>query len=1485
MKKKVSVLLSAALLVLQLPHAAAGVEPENLTDTEIPRKNANLVDPTVQNGFTYLCINNNLTLSYQINAADGTVSWYVPDTYEKFLLNKNPSEFGFEGFELSPPRDQVHPFSFTAESGKTYVIQARLRNNSESGIIPYIGASMNNSWSSKTVVGTNEYQKTGMALDRDGWQDFKCSITLPENYVENTSNGVYANRVYLGLGQEMEKGTGFLVDVSGKDSFYFAEEQAYQLNLLTDGKTLYEGGGELTLTAELKNQIGILGGLSQEFDWYALKGDRSGLASGIQLTETDGSKTVCVTWNDTLPEGDYLIVARAKKYDMVRTFRFTIAKESLEDAINTIPENIIPDTSKEMGEKYLQYNASQVSRTYPVVDGKQCLEFSAKDQNLAFVPDTKSGYFGGFAINTPSKPLAFQAEAGKTYVIRANVKKVPERGESRFGAAMNDTWNVLNVIKTNEYPEGMLLTDAWQDFSATLTLPKNYNSSAMGIYADEVYFGLATGTVNGGFYVDISEKDSIYFAEEKPVLVRLSCEKRDQLSAGDVIEIQATVSNQIGIGGTLSQELSWYCLNDDHTETVQGVEIVPKENGAVLRVNRTDGLDQGLTVVAVSKQYGLVSEISPLKAGHKRFYVSPDGDDAAAGTKNNPLKTLAGARDRIRVYRSQDDTPAIEVIFSEGVYRFSETVSFSAKDSGTETAPVIYRAADGERVVFSGAVELDLSNAELVSDPEILERLPESARGKTVVTAISDFPYQIDQNELAPTAQQLCGYWEYPELYADGKAQTLAQWPNGEANYATWTYQSDTAFGYSDQAPDRWVNAADWWVGGYLMWDYQYIRLPGKSVNPENRTIQVETDSIFYPKEGRKDLTHRWKAFNLLEELDVPGEWYLDTDSMKLYYYPPVDFGNCSFEMSALKNSMIRMQNTDYVTFRGIEFTKTRGNGIDLVDVEHVMVQDCAFTDIGVNAIDMSGSKQAETDRDYWQRQDIDAAYNCEISDCTFYEIGGHAVILDGGNVDTLRPGRNVIKNSFFSRCAQKIRNYDTILIHGCGNEVTHNSISRTPFQAIRFYGNDHKISYNEIYHVRQESDDSGAIYCGRNSVQRGTVISYNYLHDLLSTQELNFKHLPAIYLDDGQCGITAEYNIIQNAEFDIYTNGTDHLYQKNIIADMAQKHLYFRTRFLSNAAACNSNTEQSKFAGYIANPELYYQAYPNLKTIVESDSLAGTYAVSLYALNQIRNNLCVRAGSNEVGPYVKNISGNQELDAFYDFVDPEHLDYRIKNSSAYADMGVLTEDFDLEQIGVVSDNRLTEQPVRLLSPGAGEKISANQFHFTWYETPGATTYTIEVARDAEFLNVVTEQEVFYAYADLELPNPDGSEYFWRVTAHNKSREFSSDWQSETRSFQNGEKLTAEAELSEDGTLSLTLTNHYSKDGMKVWSYLAEYDGNGSLLAAQLTVNYLSYQIPMNVTGAKPRLKYPEQAKTVLLYCWDEAQKPYITPKLLRSAV
>ena len=50
---------------------------------------------------------------------------------------------------------------------------------------------------------------------------------------------------------------------------------------------------------------------------------------------------------------------------------------------------------------------------------------------------------------------------------------------------------------------------------------------------------------------------------------------------------------------------------------------------------------------------------------------------------------------------------------------------------------------------------------------------------------------------------------------------------------------------------------------------------------------------------------------------------------------------------------------------------------------------------------------------------------------------------------------------------------------------------------AIVFGGNEHLIEFNEIHDVCHESNDAGAIYGGRDWTMRGTVIRYNYFHDI----------------------------------------------------------------------------------------------------------------------------------------------------------------------------------------------------------------------------------------------------------------------------------------------------------------------------------------------------------------------------------------------------
>ena len=87
------------------------------------------------------------------------------------------------------------------------------------------------------------------------------------------------------------------------------------------------------------------------------------------------------------------------------------------------------------------------------------------------------------------------------------------------------------------------------------------------------------------------------------------------------------------------------------------------------------------------------------------LYVAPDGDDKGDGSRKEPLATLLGARDYIRQHRAELQGPIV-VEFAEGIYRFSEPVEFGKDDGGSADQQVVYRAAEGTEVRFSGAVSV-----------------------------------------------------------------------------------------------------------------------------------------------------------------------------------------------------------------------------------------------------------------------------------------------------------------------------------------------------------------------------------------------------------------------------------------------------------------------------------------------------------------------------------------------------------------------------------------------------------------------------------------------------------------------------------------------------------------------------------------------------------------------------------------------------------
>ena len=122
-------------------------------------------------------------------------------------------------------------------------------------------------------------------------------------------------------------------------------------------------------------------------------------------------------------------------------------------------------------------------------------------------------------------------------------------------------------------------------------------------------------------------------------------------------------------------------------------------------------------------------------ADELHLYVSPEGNDSAAGTFYKPLATLQGARDALRVMRKdgtlKPGTP-VRVTFQAGSYPMMDPVEFSAEDSGTADAPVTFEAARASRVRFTGSVPLE-ENGQPVTDEKILAKLPEAAREKVRV--------------------------------------------------------------------------------------------------------------------------------------------------------------------------------------------------------------------------------------------------------------------------------------------------------------------------------------------------------------------------------------------------------------------------------------------------------------------------------------------------------------------------------------------------------------------------------------------------------------------------------------------------------------------------------------------------------------------------------------------------------------------------------
>ena len=753
-----------------------------------------------------------------------------------------------------------------------------------------------------------------------------------------------------------------------------------------------------------------------------------------------------------------------------------------------------------------------------------------------------------------------------------------------------------------------------------------------------------------------------------------------------------------------------------------------------------------------------------------KIYVSLNGNDGNAGTADKPLKTLEGAKNAVR--RLKKDKP-IEVIFSGGEYRFTDGVNFETQDSGAESAPITYKAADGEKVVFKGSYAFDADEGTYVSDEDILKRVDVKVRNKLVQYDLNKLGYKYGLPDTTQIQQYLFltypGEEEYINLYLDDKEQMISQWPNGDDEYVSWVEATEKGdgiggskggtFRYDGSRPDRWEQADSFWVGGYPGYNYRYERNSVESVDAANRTIKLATPTCFglVSKESKS-----WKAYNLLEEIDVPGEWFVDKNTMTLYYYPPYALNDKTLEISFLADPFFNMKDVSYMNIEGIEFSEHRSHAISAQSCSYINIDGCTFRNIDGRGITTFGTKRTHYSYSRWQ----DAAYEFHIKNCVFDNIGASAATLEGGNIDTLEPGNCSFENNMVMRVSTKSKNAEAIIFNGVGNSFTNNEISSGSFHAITYRGSEHKINNNEIFDVNKCTDDSGAIYAGRDYTMRNTEIAYNYIHDNYAYRQLSRGYNIAIYWDDGLPGQNAHHNIIVNGQSVLMSTGQDDHFDNNTVVNSSHYGVIM-TRRSGGADAANVNA--------LADKGLYFERYP----LMEMGLLA---QYKDYGINNTSvGNLLANVAADRYAAMDYGTIDNVRVDECNDFVDPQNQDYRIKSDSETAKQlpGLINDKYDLDNIGVrgmsFEFNEETAPFDKLYPQNGVGGVDAKETEFVWERVFGANNYRLVVATDKDMKNVVYDEVVPYNIAKVSGLSKNTT-YYWQVWANNISRRWNSTW-------------------------------------------------------------------------------------------------------------
>lgn len=551
------------------------------------------------------------------------------------------------------------------------------------------------------------------------------------------------------------------------------------------------------------------------------------------------------------------------------------------------------------------------------------------------------------------------------------------------------------------------------------------------------------------------------------------------------------------------------------------------------------------------------------------FYLSTRGNDAWSGTlaepnsdqTDGPFATIQQAQKRVRNLQQRAEKTSIVVQIRGGEYRLDETVIFDLRDSRLQGAFTSYQSAPGEKPIFHS----DLVIKNWKKPKSRIPFLPKVAQGKVW---IADLPQQsgefiqfhtlFDDEGLLPRARSK----GFVPRDAKGASKNRVLFPTGMMR----------AWGNLSEGDVELV------VRPHHAWIVNILPVTSVDIAKQYATTEVPATYAMNELHFLKGQESVWVE-NVIDALDQPGEWVLDSKEGKIYLWP---------RDNGTPQGISAPQLQEYLRVEGeIDLT-----GAEDRPVENLHFEGLSFTRGETYRVSME-DKGLQHD---WEMHDkanalvrFRGTQNCLIEGCHFFNTGGTAIRLDlhsqynkiqGNKIEHIGatgilvcgygPGtkdvshHNLIDNNEIHHVGKIYPHAPGIFLWQSGeNLVTHNLVHHTPYSGIIISGvvtdffwkkrngrevvrlirrdevgllsgkpalekirpflhsHDNLIENNEIHHAVQKLNDGNGIYirgCGA-----GNIIRRNYVHDLLAPTVMQ----SSIRTDGGQRDTLITENVI----------------------------------------------------------------------------------------------------------------------------------------------------------------------------------------------------------------------------------------------------------------------------------------------------------------------------------------------------------------------